>query len=649
MKKIVFTLSIFLMVANVSALHLWTDTMRTGKGGDTSWMYPKYIKSDSGYFKKSIKSLRFIGKVDTASIADSAAKTPDSTYIKSAIKSARGYLDSLLCGRAEITNQIFWPNTNDATNNEPIKLCNIGDTLLFWMAAYNGTKILHKGISTFTIGSEDNNMVLTANGGSGTVTINGSTDLNGIANTDSINASGGITTAATLRGAYLYGDGLTLNYVPHMTALGLANGVIQDDGTTVGIGVAPYVNAKLYVYFDGRNINGAEGIYLQTLGGNTGVGASQSIGLYVDAQDRSTVANNQTLYGALYSAFGRGTATLTNLIAADISFGKYDGAGTLTNGYGLVLRPYVTAEATTANLTAITIEAPGNAPTNGWAFKSNWNVPSYFLGSFAVGKADIATAGYALDVTGKGIFSDNVDITKSVDGVLVLNITNSNAGTANTIQTKLSNGTANSYFAMDGNGTTSIRKNRATLYNDLTGCIIQAAHATGTIDFAAGGDAVNMRFSAAGYLGIGTATPTTILSVNELTGFTSEGGHAVRMYNNTGGTLTRGYIVRIAGTGDSYIELAAAGSDAPCGIVFQDIPTANWGWITVGGYAYVQFVASVTQTGYGSDYYCAMSAGTAGKADQFAISTLTRHNGEVGHAVQAVANNGLVKCLIHWN
>jgi hypothetical protein len=131
--------------------------------------------------------------------------------------------------------------------------------------------------------------------------------------------------------------------------------------------------------------------------------------------------------------------------------------------------------------------------------------------------------------------------------------------------------------------------------------------------------------------------------------FTSEGGLAVRVFNNTGVTLLKGYVVKADSANDDAVVLTATSDPDPIGIVYEDIDTASWGWVVILGIAdgYLDNAGAVTR-----EQWVGVSTANAGQMTASGIPTGTGdHFRECGHTLRArgAGSTDLVRMIIHFN
>lgn len=176
-------------------------------------------------------------------------------------------------------------------------------------------------------------------------------------------------------------------------------------------------------------------------------------------------------------------------------------------------------------------------------------------------------------------------------------------------------------------------------------------HNTNYFKIQPGGTEV-MRLLSTGNVGIGTATPTTIFSVNEKCGNTSIGGICIKLTNKTGANTVQGQLVSPDTASDDGVILNAIGGVNPIGVFLESGIAANAeAWVVISGIADVALddnVASVHGNWMGSG----VAAGYASTgASPPAAPT---HFEEIGHCIETVAAGGggthiLARCVLHFN
>jgi hypothetical protein len=128
---------------------------------------------------------------------------------------------------------------------------------------------------------------------------------------------------------------------------------------------------------------------------------------------------------------------------------------------------------------------------------------------------------------------------------------------------------------------------------------------------------------------------------------TPYGGHSVWLI--AGEDLVEGEIV-YSSRGDAALTVMKnpVNSDYPIGAVYADAQIGELVQVVVGGIAYVLPEAAVTLV---KGYIIYSSNATAGRVDQdSATPSVTEHNREIGHLLEAGAGAGLkARAIIHFN
>ncbi len=165
--------------------------------------------------------------------------------------------------------------------------------------------------------------------------------------------------------------------------------------------------------------------------------------------------------------------------------------------------------------------------------------------------------------------------------------------------------------------------------------------------------------SGSGKVGVGTASPSLIFSMNEKIGFTPIGGLAIKLTNKTGSNTVAGQLVKIDTATDDAFILSIADEDETTGIVFESgIADGSEAWMVVSGIADVAMEdstaatrgnwvrTSITEAGYADATNAAPPGG--------GIPELDRHMKEIGNCIETVSAGGggthiLARCIIHFN
>ena len=138
-------------------------------------------------------------------------------------------------------------------------------------------------------------------------------------------------------------------------------------------------------------------------------------------------------------------------------------------------------------------------------------------------------------------------------------------------------------------------------------------------------------------------------------GFTPEGGFFVTLTNKTGGATTKGYLCGpSSGTANAFTYAPSEAPDiigivydagiadgAECRIVVAGIADV---YVSADGASLEDFVRMNTS----GDTSTASGVATAEAVPSSPFST-DKHFQEVGHAIEARGDAGLIKCVIHFN
>lgn len=147
-------------------------------------------------------------------------------------------------------------------------------------------------------------------------------------------------------------------------------------------------------------------------------------------------------------------------------------------------------------------------------------------------------------------------------------------------------------------------------------------------------------------LGIGTITPTVLVSANEKCGMTSIGGFVVKLTNNTGVNSVEGQLVEADNTDQNSYKKADANAADVIGIVYNaGIADGSETWIVTNGIAEV-----LLDAGGCVHHDRLISSATAGSADVWNVGgAVATHFQEIGHAIETVVGAGLAKVILHFN
>ena len=149
-----------------------------------------------------------------------------------------------------------------------------------------------------------------------------------------------------------------------------------------------------------------------------------------------------------------------------------------------------------------------------------------------------------------------------------------------------------------------------------------------------------------GNVGIGTTTPTQLLSVNEKSGMTAIGGIAIKLTNKTGSNTVAGQLVQTDTTTNDAFATSAANADDTIGIVVDaGIADGSEAWIVVSGIADV-----LMDSGGSTRGDRIIASATAGSADVWNVGgAVATHFLEIGHCIETRAGAGLARCILHFN
>jgi len=133
---------------------------------------------------------------------------------------------------------------------------------------------------------------------------------------------------------------------------------------------------------------------------------------------------------------------------------------------------------------------------------------------------------------------------------------------------------------------------------------------------------------------------------------TVEGGIAIKLLNNTGATLLRGYIVDVDTSGNGMVKLNPIDTPDAIGVVYQDIPNGSSGWIVISGMAYVIYANNAVSGQFARTCITGDAGAAAGKGFAEALpappSTNT-HFYENGHILETKVAGQLVLTALHFN
>jgi len=138
-------------------------------------------------------------------------------------------------------------------------------------------------------------------------------------------------------------------------------------------------------------------------------------------------------------------------------------------------------------------------------------------------------------------------------------------------------------------------------------------------------------------------------------GFTPDGGLFITLTNKTGGATTKGYIAHpSSGTANAFSYVATNEPDI-IGVVYDaGIADGSECRIVIAGIADVYVGADgasledLVRANASGDTTITTGVATAESVPTSPFST-DKHFQEVGHAIEARADAGLIKCVIHFN
>jgi hypothetical protein len=138
-------------------------------------------------------------------------------------------------------------------------------------------------------------------------------------------------------------------------------------------------------------------------------------------------------------------------------------------------------------------------------------------------------------------------------------------------------------------------------------------------------------------------------------GFTPEGGFYITLTNKTGGATTKGYLVRASSTTANAFDYVESEEPDIFGVVYDaGIADGSECRIVVSGIADVYVNADGASL---EDFVRMNTTGDTSTADGIAVAeaapstpfATNKHFQEVGHAIEARADAGLIKCVLHFN
>jgi hypothetical protein len=132
-------------------------------------------------------------------------------------------------------------------------------------------------------------------------------------------------------------------------------------------------------------------------------------------------------------------------------------------------------------------------------------------------------------------------------------------------------------------------------------------------------------------------------------GFTTEGGTVHWFANGSPAPLTKGSVVKPSNTTDDNVILTALNDVDPIGIVYEDIPIGQSGWVVTRGIADVLLDNAAA---VGQEWWVGTSGATVGQCTAIAVppGAVGLHFQETGHTIRAKGvGAGLCRCMLHWN
>ena len=147
-------------------------------------------------------------------------------------------------------------------------------------------------------------------------------------------------------------------------------------------------------------------------------------------------------------------------------------------------------------------------------------------------------------------------------------------------------------------------------------------------------------------VGIDNTTPTQILDVKGLCGFTSIGGQIIKLTNKTGANSVKGEIVETNMVTENAVQSGSSDSLEPIGVFLESgVVDGDEAWIVIGGIAEVLADAAGFSRG---DWL--QTSNTAKRAEGSAhIPNPVKHFQEIGHALEDAGANALGKAVLHFN
>jgi hypothetical protein len=141
----------------------------------------------------------------------------------------------------------------------------------------------------------------------------------------------------------------------------------------------------------------------------------------------------------------------------------------------------------------------------------------------------------------------------------------------------------------------------------------------------------------------------------EKSGVTPEGGFYVTLTNKTGGATTKGYLVKGSSTTANAFEYCSSNDPDIFGVVYEaGIADGSACRIVFTGIADVYVSADGASL---QDFVRMNATGDTSTADGVATAEAVpsspfatdKHFQEIGHALEARGDAGLIKCMLHFN
>lgn len=149
----------------------------------------------------------------------------------------------------------------------------------------------------------------------------------------------------------------------------------------------------------------------------------------------------------------------------------------------------------------------------------------------------------------------------------------------------------------------------------------------------------------------GFSVPSYLVTTNVK--LTSEGGIAVLLTNDTGGSSVKGYIVEPSSNIDNAVKYTTNGDIDPVGVVYESgIPNGEKMWVVIAGIADVYYGTIVTRGTFSRVSVLADGVAT-GQAVNEALPVppfaTDKHFQEIGHPLESRGTPGLAKTVLHFN